>query len=67
MILTYHSISLREMLPPLSVLKRGGVSMAQFQLRLPTELRELLRRRAEKMGVSMNALILQALWAFIDA
>jgi len=41
--------------------------MAQFQLRLPTELRELLRRRAEKMGVSMNALILQALWAFIDA
>jgi len=41
--------------------------MAQFQLRLPTELRELLRRRAEKMGVSMNALILQALWAFIAA
>lgn len=40
--------------------------MAQFQLRLPKELRELLKERAARMGISLNALMLQVLWQYAE-
>lgn len=38
----------------------------RFTFRMPDTLFEELKRRAEKVGVSTNALILQILWDWAD-
>lgn len=38
--------------------------MTSYLLRVPRELKDVLRRRAERMGLSLNALILQILWEY---
>lgn len=38
-----------------------------YQVRMPDDLRKLLKKKAEAMGMSLNALILQALWTLVKA
>ncbi len=35
-------------------------------LRIPRELKEKLEKQSEKIGISLNALILQALWKLLE-
>lgn len=37
-----------------------------LQIRLPIELKEKLREMAERRGVSINSIIVQALWKVIE-
>lgn len=50
--------------------KKGGVNMVsckvRFTLRLPGELFERLGQLAEQRGVSLNSLVLTALWSFFE-
>lgn len=39
---------------------------ARFTLRLPSELKERLTERSEKMGISLNSLVIQLLWQWLD-
>ena len=38
-----------------------------FQVRMPPDLRQQLKEKAARLGMSVNALILQALWAIVQA
>lgn len=38
----------------------------RFTLRIPTILMETLQNEAKKMGVSLNALVLQVLWSWSE-
>lgn len=38
----------------------------RFTLRLPKELFSLLQEDANKIGVSVNSLILQILWSYVE-
>ena len=37
-----------------------------FLLRMPPALKEIIASTAARMGISINALILQILWAYIE-
>ena len=37
-----------------------------YLLRMPTETKARLTAKAEEIGISLNALILQILWAYIE-
>ena len=39
---------------------------ARFTFRMPEELYQMLDERAEELGVSKNALILQILWDYVE-
>ncbi len=38
----------------------------RFTLRLPSELKERLMERSEKMGISLNSLVIQMLWQWLE-
>ena len=37
-----------------------------FLLRMPPRLKEIIAARAQEIGISINALILQILWAYAE-
>ena len=54
-----------------NIKQKGGViymtnDTARFTLRLPSELKERLTERSEKMGISLNSLVIQLLWQWLD-
>ena len=44
----------------------GTDNRARFTFRMPEELYQMLDERAEELGVSKNALILQILWDYVE-
>lgn len=38
----------------------------QILIRAPKELKEILQERAKRIGVTLNALILQILWEWVE-
>lgn len=42
------------------------MDFSKFTLRLPNPLKSTLESISRKLGISVNALILQAVWEFVD-